>query len=99
MKQFTISNYPQAVKAMMETQPVLDVTAQQPGLFEYLNFRLPEARDGIKQKTGISLIWTKTKNISDKVTLTLAKLYISISKTTADSILDPVFPSATFWLN
>ena len=24
---------------------------------------------------------------------------ISINKTTADNILDPVFPSATFWLN
>ena len=31
--------------------------------------------------------------------ITLAKLYIFINVTTADNILDPVFPSATFWLN
>ena len=43
----------------------------------------------------------KYRCTSDKVTLTLGKLYISFSnKTTADNILDhPVYPSATFWHN
>ena len=55
---------------------------------------------GIKKKTRILLIWLETKITSDKVTLTLAKLYISINVTTADNILaDAVFPSATFWLH
>ena len=41
----------------------------------------------------------KRQKTSDRVSLTLAKLYISFDVMTADNILDAVFFSATFWLN